>query len=1039
MEPEKTELADETSLQPESAAQSTQARKPARKRTKTGCLTCRRRRIKCGEERPVCQNCIKSKRECEGYTQRVISRHPLSMLSNSSLFPRGPPGANQSRMPFDNPYLASPSQTLPAGQHHNPLLPLAPRPATLEGSVPGNYNATAERGDDFAPGVGNLRDNHMGDPTRSQLNGMVSPTGSELAVPASSHQPKRDPTLPINRSYTSEGFYEGQPFTAADQMNQVGRFSRIAPPLTYAIDRDGQRRYIDTIQTQNYAPPVQNPVVPPSHLVLAPASADDGGNGADGPYYATNREPTEAMQAPCNNIEDEDYDMEEDYDDDIEWDQELATDRSGSLQTILAVSRPDDRQPRSFSTYLNEPNLLTTYRPSPFASPLMDSKCARIFCHFVASTAPLLSIFERHPINPSLLFTGAPVPLSQQGLWTYTLPMKALEHQGLLHAVLAIASLHISRLQQTPATTSHKHYHFAIRRVARALDLPQRRKQTETFAATLLLGFYEVITAEHSKWNSHVAGAAQLLREIDFVRMTRTLRAQRANRNFKHRHSDQPDVWGNPSSEAVSDDDPFAEKEGSIDENFISTLVGRVVRYDDVLAVESEGNPQPNRVLTAKDIEDFRIQSDLHWWFCKQDIIRSMISGNPLLMPFDRWGQCPPRAGFGRLDAVYGTMDHLFLLMARICNFGAVDRDRKVKVMEANGGQYKPPPGLFQPPNTGNGSPTSAPNGESSVKVQHPSPHASPENEPPNLTSDQRYNEPTNRVSPPQGSIPQPASSDNPSSHTQPGSPESTKSNNLEAETAAARAEWSNISAAFETFGDALGPGFAPLPADSVQSITTPFGPAVQYRTHTIAFLMAFYYTGKIMVERLHPDMPPAAMVAAGIAAPRTAQYSQFIGKIAAGLYYPQHPIVPGGGLSPTLGAALSDITIGLFFAGVQYRDAAQRGWTISKLRDITRLTGWQSAAAVAAGCETAWIKAYEAGKGPPYQRTMDNHSSDSRISGKPAPDARDQEGRIIAPAVENDRRFITVDQAARVHWASGVLSLEGDFSKMNLSVDGVT
>lgn len=48
----------------------------ARKRTRSGCLVCRKRRIKCGEERPVCKNCIKSKRHCEGYTQRVVFRTP---------------------------------------------------------------------------------------------------------------------------------------------------------------------------------------------------------------------------------------------------------------------------------------------------------------------------------------------------------------------------------------------------------------------------------------------------------------------------------------------------------------------------------------------------------------------------------------------------------------------------------------------------------------------------------------------------------------------------------------------------------------------------------------------------------------------------------------------------------------------------------------------------------------------------------------------------------------------------------------------------
>ena len=81
------------------AAENTRAQNSlkARKRTKTGCLSefgprwcitfsdinltvdvaCRKRRIKCGEERPTCANCIKSKRPCEGYAPRVIFKDPL--------------------------------------------------------------------------------------------------------------------------------------------------------------------------------------------------------------------------------------------------------------------------------------------------------------------------------------------------------------------------------------------------------------------------------------------------------------------------------------------------------------------------------------------------------------------------------------------------------------------------------------------------------------------------------------------------------------------------------------------------------------------------------------------------------------------------------------------------------------------------------------------------------------------------------------------------------------------------------------------------
>ena len=43
----------------------------SKKRTKSGCLTCRKRRIKCDEARPICQNCTKSKRHCDGYFQRI--------------------------------------------------------------------------------------------------------------------------------------------------------------------------------------------------------------------------------------------------------------------------------------------------------------------------------------------------------------------------------------------------------------------------------------------------------------------------------------------------------------------------------------------------------------------------------------------------------------------------------------------------------------------------------------------------------------------------------------------------------------------------------------------------------------------------------------------------------------------------------------------------------------------------------------------------------------------------------------------------------
>jgi hypothetical protein len=43
-----------------------------RKRTRTGCLICRKRRIKCDEERPMCGNCIEVNLVCGGYGERLV-------------------------------------------------------------------------------------------------------------------------------------------------------------------------------------------------------------------------------------------------------------------------------------------------------------------------------------------------------------------------------------------------------------------------------------------------------------------------------------------------------------------------------------------------------------------------------------------------------------------------------------------------------------------------------------------------------------------------------------------------------------------------------------------------------------------------------------------------------------------------------------------------------------------------------------------------------------------------------------------------------
>jgi hypothetical protein len=51
----------------------------------------------------------------------------------------------------------------------------------------------------------------------------------------------------------------------------------------------------------------------------------------------------------------------------------------------MASANRHERQLRSFTTYLNEPNVLASYRPTLGSSPLHNPKTTRIFVHFIHS------------------------------------------------------------------------------------------------------------------------------------------------------------------------------------------------------------------------------------------------------------------------------------------------------------------------------------------------------------------------------------------------------------------------------------------------------------------------------------------------------------------------------------------------------------------------------------------------------------------------------------------------------------------------------
>lgn len=119
---------------------------------------------------------------------------------------------------------------------------------------------------------------------------------------------------------------------------------------------------------------------------------------------------------------DDDASMVESDDDDAQAESFAGHLESNDLGIIVArrLDRPVDMfntQPRTFSNFADE-NVLASYFPSSTNSPLNDTQTAAIFWYFVNVTAPSMSLYERHPFDPSPMFQGQPVPKARQHIWT---------------------------------------------------------------------------------------------------------------------------------------------------------------------------------------------------------------------------------------------------------------------------------------------------------------------------------------------------------------------------------------------------------------------------------------------------------------------------------------------------------------------------------------------------------------------------------------------------------------------------------------------
>ncbi|KAF4965747.1 hypothetical protein FSARC_6477 [Fusarium sarcochroum] len=417
-----------------------------------------------------------------------------------------------------------------------------------------------------------------------------------------------------------------------------------------------------------------------------------------------------------------------------------------------------------------------------------------------------------------------------------------------------------------------------------------------------------------------------------------------------------------------------------LDYDLLHAISGQNMTAEDYGLGEGQGIDLSNTV-TDRDIEQYENIRDLFWWYCKMDVYQSMLAGTRLFMNYESWSQCPPRAPLSKLEAIYGSYDHLMLLLGRLADFSSKDIPRKRRASLAKG----PSPGA------GNSSPPSFPG---------------------IVPTDGNFKVPRG-FTPPKETSPQ---------------SESTEDHDAEADYHAALHEWESIKRGFEAYENSLGSEFQPLKPEFSDKRDSPFGMTMQYRTFSVAGIWMNFYMGMINLIRCHPSMPPAAMQAAGLSARQTGPYSNKLGRIAAGL---SEDVSQATEITTLVSAAFIESCFCLFVAAIEYQDEKQRHWVIRHLRDITRLTGWQSAERIATGCESSWMKAAQLGRGPPYNRAPET---------EPVPVARWQNprgiDRFIHEVETGEVRRIRIPKAERASLALGLLSVERDLEVLDLKDD---
>lgn len=325
----------------------------------------------------------------------------------------------------------------------------------------------------------------------------------------------------------------------------------------------------------------------------------------------------------------------------------------------------------------------------------------------------------------------------------------------------------------------------------------------------------------------------------------------------------------------------------------------------------------------------------------------------------------PPRAAMNKPGALYGTFDHLLVICRRILAFGSCERQRKTKIADRNGGKwpFNPParrdPVLISPPPESPDRSASVDMGRGmgvGVELGVGAGMGTGVNEglnagmktPPHQLNRQEvipeyftYPNPPLLQSPPPEDVPCGA--------------------DAYASSRAAEVEWHRIKGALALFHSYLvGPTFEPLAAPASWPLysSTPFGPPIYYRDPMANLVMIFYHVSHLILDRLHPVLPPDPLSAIIHAAPAAMPHVNVLPRLFAGM--------PAPDSTPSTEAYI-DAVVCSFYGGLQVTDPNSRRWLVELWAEFGYITRAGARETLIPGAERTWMALHRLKFGPAY------------------------------------------------------------------------